>query len=330
MRFDESAGSALRLLSHALPTPTADGHVFPIIINRILDRMSPKPATWINVFHAVPGRFNLQDLPTSPPNTPGSVIGGEDYFTSKTFDTAVPVSDYDGPANAMPKSPRPVVPPGSIDVAVIERYIPPPTPNEARSLFDRTGRSLLCDRLVELSTRNGLLMIIYPTKTGAKTFMSEYLGPILEPLVRSMAIINELSADLGSSLHQMNSVDHLVDFVELRSSMDQFCKQLSAGNDTLSRFHPERKAVYEMIYANQEEVNPSREIWSADWWTKQEKPRIRATVSKYLRESRKQQDDVMPTTLTQNIIEGVASKSNPKWKPTKGIEVGVFIIRKTF
>lgn len=326
----EVYGNSLRVMSHALPTPSADGHAFPALINHIIERVPSLQTTWINVFHAVPGRFNLQDLPTIPPNTPGSSIGGEDYFTSKVFDTAVPVSDYDGPATALPQSFRPVVPPGSIHVSIIERYIPPPTPNEATTLFDRTGLSLINDRLVELSPTNGLLLFVYPTKTGARTFMSDYLGPVLEPHLRSMAIVNELSADLGTSLHRMASVDHLIDFGELKASMEHFCRQLSTTNESLSRFHPERNTTYHLVHASKEEVMPARRIWAADWWSKQEKPRLRSTVTKYFRQNQKAQDtEIVPTALIQGILDGVSFKSNPEGRPDKGIEVGVFVVKKS-
>lgn len=60
--------NALKIISHALPSPSTAGHVFPSIISRINDSAPVSPATpltWINVFHAIPGRFNLADLPVS-------------------------------------------------------------------------------------------------------------------------------------------------------------------------------------------------------------------------------------------------------------------------
>lgn len=324
----------LKVLSHALPSPSARGHVFPAIINRILEQIAPLPTTWVNVFHAVPGRFNLSDLPTSPPNTPGSATEAEDYFTTKVFDSAVPVTDYEGDATPLPRSPRPAVPPGSINIAIVERYIPPPSPTEALRLFNQTGRSILSDRLVELSPNNGLLFLAYPTKTGGQTFVKDYLGPILEPLLRSMTIINELSAELGSTLHKMSAVDHLVSYDELRGSVEHFCRQLSSSNNNLSRFHPERKTSYQVIYSSKEEVAFDREVWSADWWVKQEKPRVRKTVARYVRQSQQghkmpaDSEEVVPTAMIQEILDGVATKSQPDSRPARGIEVGIFVIKK--
>ncbi|KAF2095745.1 hypothetical protein NA57DRAFT_44139 [Rhizodiscina lignyota] len=330
--FASAELNPLKVLSHALPSPSVTGHAFPRIINRILEQLAPKPTTWVNVFHAVPGRFNLVDLPTSPPTTPGNPNEGEDYFTTKVFDSAVPVSDYASEAVPIPRSPRPAVPPGSINVAIVERYIPPPSPTEVSRLFDQTGRSILSDRLVELSPNNGLLFFVYPTKTGGKTFVTEYLGPVLEPLLRSMSIINELSSDLGSSLHHMAAADHMTSYAELAASVEHFCRQLSTSSNALSRFHPDRKTSYSIIYSSKEEVAISREDWSANWWIKQEKPRVRQIVGKYFRLSHKMPADaeeVIPTAMIQEILDGVASKSQPNARPRGGIEVGVFVIKKS-
>ncbi|OCL11907.1 hypothetical protein AOQ84DRAFT_286265, partial [Glonium stellatum] len=218
----------VKVLSHALPCPSRAGHVFPIIIDAIHRQTPNKPTSWINVFHAVPGRFNLADLPTSPPGTPGPAIGGDDYFTSKVFDSAVPVSDYQGDSTLLPPSPRPVVVPLTVDVSIVERYIPPTNRHEFADLFTTTGRSsLLLDRLIELSPNNGALLFIYPTRAGARTFMNDYLGPVLDPLLRAMAVVHELSADLGTSLGAMPAADLLPDFRALRARLEAFCARLS-------------------------------------------------------------------------------------------------------
>jgi hypothetical protein len=345
MNLDDFDRDSLKVLSHALPLPSSRGNVFPSVIDRIINQTAPNPTTWINVFHAVPGRFTIADLPTSPPTTPGQTSSGEDYFTSKVFDTAVAVSDYsefDAKASPLPKSPRPVVPPSSVNLSIIERYIPPPTPGEAKGLFTQqhNGQSLLVDRLTELSSDNGLLFLIYPTKTGARTFMNDYLGPILEPLLRSMSIINSMSSDLGTSLHKMVAVEHLIDYGELKASVEHFCRQMSANSpiattttpsSSSSRKSPMVAAQYNVMYAARHEVMPDRATWSADWWGRQEKARVRATVSRYIRQNPKAggDKDIVPTAIVQEILDGVEKSSRPGWKPSKGLEVGVFIIKKT-
>lgn len=158
----------MKVLSHALPCPSLTGHLFSQIIEAIHNRTNSH-TSWINVFHAVPGRFTLSDLPKSPPSTPGPVVGGEEYFTSKVFDSAVAIPDYQLDSKLLPPSPRPVVPPGSINVSIVERYIPPTNTNEYAEMFAFKGRSLLHDRLVELSPDNGTLLFIYPTRQGGRT-----------------------------------------------------------------------------------------------------------------------------------------------------------------
>ncbi|UPX20036.1 uncharacterized protein EKO05_0010282 [Ascochyta rabiei] len=100
----------VKVLSHALPCPSMTGHLFGQIIEAIHERTNSH-TSWINVFHAVPGRFTLSDLPRSPPSTPGPVVGGDEYFTTKVFDSAVAIPDYQLDSNLLPPSPRPVVPP---------------------------------------------------------------------------------------------------------------------------------------------------------------------------------------------------------------------------
>ena len=197
----------IKVLSHALPCPSTEGHAFPAIITSLHDETPSSPTTWINVFHALPGRFNLADLPTSPPSTPGPPIGGDDYFTSKIFDSAVQVLDYGGNLKSLPQSPRPVVPPASVDVSIVERYIPPTNKNEFADMFSTRGPSLLVDRLVELSPDNGTLFLIYPTKLGAKTFTEDYLSPLLDPILRSMVVVGGFSSQLGQELGKMEAAE---------------------------------------------------------------------------------------------------------------------------
>jgi len=131
----------LRVLSHALPVPSDSGHIYNTILERIGANTPCNPPTWINVFHAIPGKFNLPDIPTSPPSTPG-MQSGDDYFTQKIFSSAVPISDYQDDPSALPRSPRPVVPPSTVNLAVVERYIPPSSSNEFKNLFSPSGPSV--------------------------------------------------------------------------------------------------------------------------------------------------------------------------------------------
>ncbi|KAF2458698.1 hypothetical protein BDY21DRAFT_385177 [Lineolata rhizophorae] len=344
--YEHEFRGSFRVLSHALPCPCATGHAFPLVINALHEAIPRQSTTWINVFHAVPGRFNMADLPTSPPNTPGPAIGGEDYFSTQVFDSAVPIIDYQGDAKLLRNAPHPVVPPATIDFSIVERYIPPTNAIEFLDLTTITSRSLLLDRLIELSPHNGTLLFIYPTKTGARTFMDDYLGPIIDPLLRSMTVVNGLTADLGTSLGRMRAVSQMLEFEELRSRLGSFCRRLSTtSSEVLRRFHS-TNASYSLVHASRHEVFLDRKVWAGDWWIKQEKQRVRDVVSRYYGTSVKspsQQEAASgsywntsisspihnPSKYIQEIIDGVEAKQNPDHQPSKGVEVGVFVLRKS-
>ena len=323
------------MLSHALPSPSATGHAFPAILEHIHDSTPGSPTEWINVFHAIPGRFNLADLPTSPPSTPGPPIGGDDYFTQKVFDSAVPITDYQGDLSSLPRSPRPIVPPSSINIAVVERYIPPTSHNEFIHMFNTQGPSILVDRLVELSPNNGCLTFIYPTRTGAHTFISDYLDPLWAPLLRSVCVSHGLSSDMGKLLGTMSAVDRLLEHKDLERSISRLCATLTQRSSGLHRLHG-RQAEFTLEYSAKKEVHLSREVWARDWWTKQEKPRVREIVTRYANEAQKKSSNehierpATPAELIQQLLDGLVNKPYPgDTAPTQGIEIGVYVIRRS-
>jgi hypothetical protein len=278
------------------------------------------------VFHALPGRYTLLDLPKSPPSTPGPAVGGDSYFTSKVFDSAVAIPDYQLDSKLLPPSPRPVVPPGSIDVSIVERYIPPTNTNEFAEMFSFHGRSLLYDRLIELSNDNGILLFIYPTRAGAKTFMQQYLGPILDPLLRTVTVVHDLHSELGRNLGQMSSVNYLDEYDHLESQVRKFCEATGERHTDTNR-----KAKYEVIHAAKEEVLLERSAWADDWWIKQEKPRVRDVVTKYFSKSKRlPTSEMSAAALIDEVLKGVSTRQYHEGdEPTRGVEVGVFIVKKT-
>ncbi|KAK5692999.1 hypothetical protein LTR97_010475 [Elasticomyces elasticus] len=333
-RTAQIPSNPLRVLSHALPSPSSEGHIFPTIIGAIHDSTPSSPTQWINVFHAIPGRFNLADLPTSPPATPGPAIAGEDYFTQKTFDSAVPISDYQGDLSALPRSPRPVVPPSSINISIVERYIPPTSLNEYADMFSTNGPSILVDRLVELSPDNGCLTFIYPTKTGGLTFMDEYLDPLISPLLRTMCVVHGLSSDLSRMLGNMSAVDRLLEHVDMEHQIKRLCAVLTQRSNSMQRFHSKR-ANFSLAYSSKKRVRLDREVWARDWWTKQEKPRVRDVVTRYAQEAQKKSSNehierpAAPAELIQHLLDRVATAPYPEGKePVHGVEVGVFVIKR--
>lgn len=284
------------------------------------------------MFHAVPGRFKLDELPRSPPTTPGPAIGGEDYFTIKVFDSAVQISDYQGDSKLLP-SPQPVVMPSTINVSIVERYIPSSNTNEFSEIFSPVGsRSILLDRLAELSADNGTLLFVYPTRTGGRTFMREYLGPILDPLLRSITVTHDLSADLGISLGPMSSVEHLLEHDEARRRLQRLCENLTQKSSSMQQFH-RKEARFSIAHASKQEVFLDRKVWAEHWWVKQEKPRVRDVVTRCFRRARNLRPDnhAIPTDIIQEILSGVASKSSyPEGQePKRGVEVSVFVVKKS-
>ena len=331
---------SLKILSHALPVTSTSGHVFTKVISAInvSTPASPiTPLTWINVFHAIPGRFNLADVPTSPPTTPGPAVGGDDYFTQKIFDSAVSISDYQDDVTSLPRSPRPIVPPSSIDVSIVERYIPPCSSNEFSEMFDPNGSSILVDRLVELSPKNGSLLFIYPTRTGAQTFMREYLGPILDPLLRAMVVVHGVSSDLCMSLGNMTAVQHLLEYESLQHRISALRARLTQRNTATRRFHG-RRPMFTLSYASKQFVKLQRGIWAQEWWTKQEKTRLKDTINNHYRESQTRRTSMSefshqpasPTVVLQELLDGVNGKPTQEQVVNdSAIEVGVFVITRS-
>jgi hypothetical protein len=300
---------------------------------------------WINVFHAVPSTLNLADLPSSPPTTPAARYEGEDYFTTKVFDSAVAVPDYQVSGPNRTGSPRPAVPPGTIEISMVERYIPPTNSKEFEELFFDSGRSILSDRLVELSSKNGTLIFIYPTRRGGRIFVNEYLSPILEPILRSVMVTEKLGFNLIDTIGSMPAVDTMMTFEDMDARMGAFCKQLSGSRTTpLNRFHT-RSTHYSLIHSSKQSVQLDKATWAGDWWMKQEKPRIREAVKKYFAKIRRPNDQESPwfagIELVERILNGVRDRRYPledhptegaerKEKiPTTGVEVGVFVIQKS-
>jgi hypothetical protein len=320
---------SIQILSHALPLPCTQGHVFPTVISAI-HKHTQRNTRWISVFHAVPGRFEIGNLPTSPPSTPGPAIGGDDYFTSKVFDSAVQIFDYQGDSTVH-ASPRPLVPP--LTVSIVERYIPPTNSNEFAEMFSPTAiRSIVVDRLIELSSDNGVLLLVYPTRAGAKTFMNSYLGPIIAPLLRSLTVVHDLTSDFGSAVGTMEASSQLPEYDRAKEQLENLCRILTANSANMERFG-KKPLDFDLMYAKREEVMVPRQIWAEEWFIKQEKPRIRAVVEKYFKARRtskaSMESEIVVHNLIDQIFKGLKERDyGDGQEPTQGIEVGVFVVKK--
>jgi hypothetical protein len=370
----------LRVLSHALPSPSSEGHAFPAVIEAIQQATDPNSITWMNIFHAVTGKFSLADLPKSPPTTPAPPNEGDDYFTTRVFNMAVEVPDYSEKIAARPllQKLRPAISPSSIDISVVERYIPPTSTTEFEELFTVTGRSFLSDRLIELSTKHGTLLFIYPTKVGGTTFKNDYLAPILDPILRELGTTHDLSIDLLQAIGSMTAIEKLFSFEEMKARLQEFCRSLSVSGSTPHGSYHTLGATYTVVHSSTQCVPLGRTVWAEDWWAKQEKIKIqkafenydvhkagvapganvkhqlatakkeawaavrpgadnhallqRAKTQELMRAYERTRGEKRPDDnemLILKLLQDLAIKPYPRGEPTKGVEVGVFVVKKT-
>lgn len=230
----------------------------------------------------------------------------------------------------MSHAPMPIVPPHSVHISVLERYLPPPSAQEYRDLFCHTRPSFLVDRMSELSPNGGSLLFVYPTKKGASTFKSQYLGPILDPLLRQLVVVNELSADVGRYLGKLSTVSQMDDFATMKANIVALCEALSSG---------ESSSQYQVTDAGRGSTRLDRSLW-AEWFIHQEKPRMKEVLSHYWQNSRRAtknmssglmcNKEVTSSGLLSEICDGIRKRRyGEDNEPRDGIELGVFVIRRT-
>jgi hypothetical protein len=323
-------GDAVCLVSQTLPYPRAadqsvrlptQNSVFGSIVQTIQDRLQPGQSPYINVIHAVPEEFSLSNLPTSPPSTPSHGMQLNDYFNSTVFCTAAPVpASYNFRGEVRPAhTPFPIAIPHSIHISVVDRYLPPATKEEYRNMFCHDPPSTLTDRLQELSSSGGSMLFIYPTKRGAMTFKTQYLGPILDPLLRQLVVVNGLPADMGRVLGRLETVNHMDDFEIMKANLVRLCERIS---DTASRFT--------VVEAGTGTAELDRNLWT-EWYIHQERPRMKDLLTRYWQASGRPTSAVHshgPSTLLGEILDGI-KKRRYDIEPRDGVELGVFVIRRS-
>ncbi|KAL4870911.1 hypothetical protein BDV12DRAFT_194828 [Aspergillus spectabilis] len=345
--FSNARGEAAKIVYQMLPYPSpADKHtsseidasVFCSIVQAVQHRLQHGQSPYINVTHAVPEQFNLSNLPHSPPSTPHSQFSSNDYFNpTAVFSSAAVVSayhDFRGPIQTKsPHFPMPIVPPFSTHISVLERYLPPSSSQEYKDLFSPHRPSFLVDRLSELSPDGGSLLFIYPTRRGASTFKSQYLGPILDPLLRQLVVVNELSAEIGRYLGKVSAVSHMEDFDTMRENLDHLCDALSSSS---SRFN--------IVDARKGTVRLDRNLWS-EWYIHQDKARMKEVISLYWQNSRRlpaaksvpitsnyhrlEDKEVTSAMLLSEILDGIRKRPYGEAEPRDGVELGIFVIRRS-
>ena len=283
---------------------------------------------YIDVTHAVPPHFNMALLPSSPMGTPNPVSGQMDYFSMSVFSKAVVALHHDDVLKTpVPSSPHPIVPPNTVGVTLLERYIPPSTPQEFLDLFSMEAPSVLVDRLIELAPDGGMMVFIYPTLNGANAFASRYLGPLLDPLLRTMISIHGLTTDLSQEIGKMAAVDSMFSFEKLVRKITFLLPRL--GRTTAGATTAIRK--YTLVQSSRQVVDIARPTWT-EWWLQQEAPRIREVLRRYYKRGSRlpQRRDVTEGGLAREVLDGVKGRSyGPYDKPRDGVEVGVFVIKRS-
>ena len=284
---------------------------------------------YIEVTHAVPRSSSMNQVPTSPAVTPNPRTSqAPDYFSvQNTFSKAVIATSYqDALESSVPSSPHPLVAPSTIRVSLLERFIPPNSANEIQDLFTNEAPSELVNRLTELSTDGGTLLFIYPTKVGATTFKNNYLGPLLNPHLRTMAGVHGLMSDLGTNIARLEAIDHIPTFDNMVKKVKQLLSKLARSTNP---GRPPRR--FDVLHQGTEMVPLDRKSWQT-WYIHQEKARIQGIVKRYFQRGQR-----LPVTpgisagaIYREIIEGLERREYDAHCPTQdGIEVGVFVIQRT-
>lgn len=287
----------------------------------------------ITITHAiaVPQSQTVEDFPKSPPSTPNfAVVNG--YFDEPIIVTkAANVPIYHGPSGRVQESAtqiqRRIMVRSVVDVALLERCIPPTTASEIDDLFNADSyRSYLADRLSELAIGNGSLLLIYPTRRGGRTFASKYVAPILDPLLREMSILRGLDTDAAQRLGSMDSIESMIDFDQMKGKVKVLCSNMSERSQALSI-----RSSYELVHCETTELVLGRSTWIT-WFVDQEHQRLKQNLVDYHKDGgRLPQGDggsseLTAGMLTREIIDGLQKSKHETGGD--GIEVGVFVIRR--
>ncbi|KIX03152.1 uncharacterized protein Z518_06703 [Rhinocladiella mackenziei CBS 650.93] len=329
---DGGSQQQLQMVVQTLPSQAKSSEfqpVFEIVVEAVQGRFTFPP--YITITHAVSQVISMDEVPASPPATPNASYSSDDYFQDQTIFThaaVVPAYHSQSPssANIGPRPTNIIAAPSSIQISILERYIPPTTGQEVTDFFTLSRRSYLADRLLELSSNNGSLLLIYPTKVGGVAFANKYIGPVIEPFLRQFILLNGLYTDVAMQLGRMAAVANMKTFEETRELIAAMCEALAQRAP--SRGIPNR---YEIVHAETAEVSLDRALWR-DWYIEQEQPRLRQHLVDYHKAggrmpSRTGHVEVTPGMLAREVVEGI--RQSRESAGNVGIEVGVFVIRRT-
>lgn len=336
-------GEAVKIVAQTLPYPHSEDksvalpvqNIFGSVVQAVQNRIQQGQSPYIHITHAVPEQFSLSNLPSSPPSTPRFHPPRDDYFNSTVFSSAAVVSayhDFRGPTQTQTShTPMPVVPPHSVHISVLERFLPPASSHEYKDMFLPDRPSFLVDRLFELSPDGGSMLFVYPTKRGASTFKSQYLGPILDPLLRQLVVVNELPADVGRYLGKLSSVSQMDDFDAMKSKITELCRSLSTPS-----------SHFTLADSGKGSAHFERNLWT-EWYIHQERNRMKEVLSMYWQNGRRVRPskaaigprshsladkEVTAAMLLGEILDGIRRRPYES-EPRDGVELGVFVIQRS-
>ncbi|KAF8458574.1 hypothetical protein BDZ91DRAFT_665976, partial [Kalaharituber pfeilii] len=242
---------------------------------------------YINVSHAIPPHIPLNRLPSIPPPVSGPInsngvgefenpFGGGvttdsgGYFAPTVFNSiVVAMPGTPGPRPpGFPAMTNPILPPNSLHLSILERFIPPNCVADDANMFSPSA-SILVDRLVELNDNGGTLLFIYPTKKGARQFVKNTLGPVLDPLLRKLMVLYGLREDLLWRIRNMSAVEGMADWDDLKLRVEKLTQSLSKAG-----------LPVKVAHAEPARVRLNDESWR-EWWSQQEQMRIREIVKRH-------------------------------------------------
>ncbi|KIV78687.1 hypothetical protein PV11_06311 [Exophiala sideris] len=328
---DTAAQQQIQMVVQALPSQGKSVNVQPLfekVVEAVENHYTYPP--YITITHAVSQVMSMDEVPASPPATPNTNYSSDDYFQDQTIFThaaVVPAYHHQPtvPASIGARPSNIITAPSSIHLSILERYIPPTTAEEVNDFFTLSRRSYLADRLLELCSNNGTLLLVYPTRTGAATFANRYIGPIIEPFLRQFILVNGLYTHVAANLGKMASVEGMKSFEEMERLVAAMCERLNQRSPPRSL--PSR---YEIVHAETAEVVLEGAIWK-DWYIDQEQPRLRQNLVDYHKAggrmpSRVGQIEVTTSMLAREVVDGI--RQSRETAGNAGMEVGVFVIRR--
>lgn len=325
---------SIKVISQVLPVKAADQRATKTYetICEYLQQTLPEPR-YISIIHALavsPGQ-GIEDFPRSPPATPG-FNGGDGYFGDQTIFTqaaqVVVHHEFRDTDSQSRQAPQTHIMSAEANLILLERYIPPTTTDEMSDFFSANScRSYLADRLPELAVGYGSLLLVYPTRTGGRTFARKYIAPVLDPLLREMTILRNLNTNAAERLGKMRALDSMLDFGDTKDRLQGLCTAMNdRGNIKKSR------SAFVLAHGETAHVVLDRDTWMT-WFVEQEQSRMKQDLVEYhkaggrLPEGKGGKTDITPGMLTREIVEGLRKSTTAAGN--HNIEVGIFVIRRT-